>query len=237
MHIGVIPARKGSKRLKGKNRREINGVPLWERAVIKSNATCEMTVVNTDDELIMPTDAIRYERPANLTDGMSYRIDDVLLEMSVNFEDHDIIHLFQPTNPFIKTETVEKAKTLFEVYDFVDSVQAIHRVPNIYHAYSQRIKRNGFIEFAFPEEREECFNSQRKPEHYIFGGYVACRVSSLRKFKNIWGYVSLGVEIGKDELIDIDTEEDLKDAIRFTGINVRGEASISTEIRRLGTTI
>ena len=215
MHIGIIPARAGSKRFPGKNRAKLNGKPLWLIAYKKATENLDKYYVNTDDPGILP--AFKeippiYERPKHLRDGMSYRIDDVLIEMAktLKFDKNDILHLLQPTNPFVSHETIQKGKNAD--WEKIDSVQSIWKVPNTLHAYSQRKKNGDFLEFVFPELRNKYFNSQRKPDFYSFGGYVACKVGSLFKYNNIWGKRSVGIEIPFIETIDIDTAEDLKHA-------------------------
>ena len=217
MHVGVIPARAGSKRFPGKNRAELGGVPLWRMAVDKSLQSMDRTIVNTDDpEILRDEDYERYERPEHLRDGQSYRIDDVLIEIvqslmrnhTASFE--DIIHLFQCTSPFVSLSTIEAGIKVFADYPDADSVQSLCEVSNTLHAYSQRVYRDGYVRFAFPSEREVHFNSQRKPAHYSFAGYVACRVSSLLKHNNIWGEKAVGLSVNPMEMTDIDTEKDLE---------------------------
>ena len=224
MHIGVIPARAGSKRLPGKNRKILGDDPLWVRSVNKSVRHMDKTFVNTDDELILAWSFYavekwaftcqKYKRPENLSGDMT-SIDDVLIEMAktLGFSDNDIIHLFQPTNPFICDKTIKAVKKSIDVNE-CDSVQSIAEVPNIYHSFSQRYLTDSKVTFIFPGQREICYNAQTKPKHYIFAGYVAFRVESLLKYNNIWGETSIGLETSGNfyELIDIDTEEDLENA-------------------------
>jgi len=226
MHIGVIPARAGSQRFPGKNRAKLNGQSLWQIQAEKSLELLDDTFINTDDKLIPEDSGIVkyggqlriYERPEHLRDGKSYRIDDVLIEMAhtLKWDDKDIIHLLQPTNPFVSRDTIEAGKLGMEEMP-IDSVQSIWKVPNTLHAYSQRKLNGNFVEFAFPELRNKCYNSQRKPDFYAFAGYVACRVGSLLKYNNIWGERSVGIEVPFIESIDIDTAEDLEHAEKLAG--------------------
>jgi CMP-N-acetylneuraminic acid synthetase len=225
MHIGVIPARAGSKRFPGKNRAKLNGAELWRIAVEKSAQTTEITITNTDDKRIFEKGIIRfvrYERPEHLRNGAA-RIDDVLIEMAttLKWKPDDIIHLLQPTNPFVSIKTILKGRELFkwreETKSPVDSVQSVWKVPNTLHAYSQRMIINGNVEFMFPELRSRHYNSQKKPDFYAFAGYVACKVGSLLNYNNIWGKRSLGIEVNQIEAIDIDTVEDLEFAERLAG--------------------
>ena len=222
MHIGVIPARAGSTRIPGKNREEISGIPLWRIAVIKSMNTLARTIINTDDPLIYPSFCERFERDKELS-GNSVRIDDVLLNMvaSLQLLSEDVIHLIQPTSPFMSSETILRGVEAFECFD-IDSSQSVVEVSNSYHAYSQRIIKNDLVNFVFPELREQHFNSQSKPKHYAFAGYVACKVGSLRKYGNIWGKKSFPIQVSNIEAIDIDTKEDLEHArlIAASGIKI-----------------
>jgi CMP-N-acetylneuraminic acid synthetase len=198
MHIGVVPARAGSKRFPGKNRAKLNGMALWIHAVDKSLEFLDLTYVNSDDKEIKfasEESHFFYTRPKHLRDGQSYRIDDVLIEMAqtLKWKDDDVIHLLQPTNPFTSRVTILKGKNA--AWDYLDSVQSIWRVPNTLHAYSQRVVVDDEVKFVFPDMREKHYNSQRKPNFYSFAGYVACKVGSLLKYNNIWGERSLGIEV------------------------------------------
>jgi len=228
MHIGIVPAREGSVRFPNKNRAVLDGKPLWLIAVEKLSKYMTMVYVNTDDDIILDAaqwhECEPYVRPKKLRDGLSYRIDDVLIEMamSLGLSSSDCLHLLQPTNPLIKEETILKCVAILNTKRKFDSVQAVTQVSNIYHEYSQRKMISDCILFAHPKARKKCFNSQLKPKRYVFGGYVACRVESLLKHKDIWGKISCPIEVSNLEILDIDTREDLDhvQAILTTGINV-----------------
>jgi len=217
MNIGIIPARAGSKRFPGKNKALLNGVPLWLRAALMSIQTMDDTIISTDDQEIISGSPYKIsERPEHLRDGMSYRIDDVLLDMvgSCGFSGCDVLYLFQPATPFLNPGTIEVCLTAMLNWPEAESVQTLFPVSNILHAYSQRVI-NGWVAFAFPELREKHFNSQKKVPHYAFAGFVGCRVKALCENGNIWGTRSIGVITHMFEGFDIDTEEDLKYAESF----------------------
>jgi len=56
--LALVPARAGSDRLAGKNRLEIGGIQLWQRAVLAAvEATgIDEVLVSTDDEEILASD-------------------------------------------------------------------------------------------------------------------------------------------------------------------------------------
>lgn len=215
MNIGIIPSRLDSKRFPGKGWALLGGIPLWKRAVQLSQKHMDRSIVSTDDMKIIEDDSFLFEyfiRPEHLTDGLSYRIDDVMLYMipKCGFKDKDILYLFQPTNTFISNLTIEKAIYGFDKYPEIESAQSVYEVNNIYHAYSQRVFKDGWVNFAFPELRNKYPHYQQKPNHYVFAGLIACRVKALLENQNIWGTRSLGIVASDIETIDIDTEEDLK---------------------------
>ena len=232
MNIGVIPARAGSKRFPGKNRAKLGGLELWKRACILSIRKMDWTIINSDDEKILDNlDKCLgqgYVRPEHLRDGQSYRIDDVLIEMveRLSFKSKDIIYLFQPTSPFISDLTIIECMKQFCIYNDLDSVQSVCRIPNNLHAYSQRLFVGDMndkylrVEFVFPKERNNYYNSQLKPPFYAFAGFVGCRVESLLKHKNIWGEKSIGIIVNPIEMIDIDAEEDLRHAEYLTASRI-----------------
>ena len=68
------------------------------------------------------------------------------------------------------------------------------------------------MQFCYPKEREDCYNSQRKPDHYAFAGYVAFKTESLFKHKNLWGEMSKPIVVPSEYAMDIDVPEDLERA-------------------------
>lgn len=211
MHIGVIPARAGSKRFPGKNRALLGGVPLYQRAINLSRSVLDRTIVNSDDlEILHEAPCEKYIRPSHLATDTA-RVDDVMIEMvkTLKLEQADIIHLIQCTSPFTNADHIRKGMDVLNATS-ADSVQLVTPIPNTYHAFSQRIIRDNTIQFCYPHDRECCYNSQLKPVNYAFAGYVAFRVESLLKYGSIWGRKSLPI-IGSSECaIDIDTPEDLE---------------------------
>ena len=211
-HAGFIPCRAGSKRFPGKNRAFFNGQPLFMRALAASELTLDRTIISTDDDAILDRATCeKHVRPARLATGIGYRIDDVVIDMVKNIgEVPEFIHLIQVTSPFIAPLHIAVAKRLLRD-EGIDSVQLVTLIPNIFHAFSQRVTDDdGFIRFRYPEDRDRCFNSQTKPTHYAFAGYVGFRTESLLKHGNIWGEKSLPIVGPPECAIDIDTPADLE---------------------------
>lgn len=109
--LGIIPARGGSKRVPGKNRRVLGGKPLfqwaWEAA---SEATCLSEIaISTDDPVILQA-AGKFpnlhviERPPELSDDLSPAIDYVVHARQtladLGHAAFDAFAILQPTSPF-----------------------------------------------------------------------------------------------------------------------------------------
>ena len=118
-----IPARAGSKRVKGKNFRELNGKPLIAYAIessIRSNITKNI-FVNTDDEQIK--DFVKnnykginiYNRDQELASDQ-VQSDDFTYDFIRNTSPQILITIF-PTCPLISTDTIRDAYKHFLEYD------------------------------------------------------------------------------------------------------------------------
>ena len=135
--LAIIPARSGSKGVKGKNLRPLAGKPLIEyaiRAAQKSAGISKLIVTTDDEDIAKIADTlgvdIPFIRPQELArDNTSL--------VSVNqhvlgfFKEKGIVYdgvlSLQPTNPFVKVETIEKAINLF-ISSKCDSVTTVAEI-------------------------------------------------------------------------------------------------------------
>jgi len=120
----IIPARKGSKRLVGKNKKHFNGKALVHHSIdfainiaSKEDSLC---ITSDDDEILeiaktLPVDLI-IKRPTLLASDSATSFDVIIhacsyaLERNIEF---DTIVLLQPTTPFRSIKDFEKMKILF----------------------------------------------------------------------------------------------------------------------------
>lgn len=215
-HWVVIPSRANSQRFHNKALAELSGETLIDRAIRTARKTLCMTnniVVSTNDhELIkkIPPYIGIHVRPDEYAESNT-RIDDTLIDLIYTLKEvPEYIHLVQLTSPFIKDEHILTGLNILHTFKYLDSVQLIAPIPNAYHAYSQRVIDGNRVGFKYPIEREECYNSQLKPKHYAFCGYIGFKTASLLKYNNIWGKESMPIVGSSDCLIDIDTPEDMQ---------------------------
>jgi len=229
-HWAVIPSRANSQRFPGKALALLDRESLIERTIdtVMLATKISRAVVSTNDKTLvkeLPDDVSIHWRP-NEYAKPDTRIDDTLRNMiETSDEIGEFLHLVQLTSPFIHYSHIEESILILDKMESVDSVQLVTSIPNTYHAFSQRCVESGKVKFCYPEEREKYYNSQLKPTHYAFAGYVGFRTKSLLRYGNIWGEKSLPI-IGSPECtIDIDTLEDLEYAefiLRRRGKHVSG---------------
>lgn len=114
--LGLIPARRGSKRLPGKNTRLLGGKPLiaWTIEAAQQSKTLTHIVCSTDDEAAMGVclehDVDVIVRPPELaTDGATTE-DVVRHALGIHRCDspRDILCLLQPTSPFRTAEDIDR---------------------------------------------------------------------------------------------------------------------------------
>jgi CMP-N,N'-diacetyllegionaminic acid synthase len=131
----MIPARAGSKRIKNKNIRELNGKPLISyiiEACIKADCFDEIHV-NSESELIgeiaTSHDINFYKRPESLSTDESTNDEFVLDFIKVNnLTDCNIIQVL-PTSPFITSTEIVNFVERFTTGDVYSSNGSIHNIP------------------------------------------------------------------------------------------------------------
>ena len=112
--IAIIPARRGSKGIKNKNRVLLNGKPLISysiEAAIKS-AYIETIVVSSDDDEILKIsqgyNISVINRPKELSDDF-ITLEPVILNVLDIFPGYDYFVLLQPTSPLRAVEHIDNA--------------------------------------------------------------------------------------------------------------------------------
>lgn len=181
--VAFILARRGSKRLPGKNMKMLNGHPMiyWTIKAARDALCVDTVFVSSDDEAVLDyADAwddpkIRTIcRPAELCDDKA-TIEDGLMHAIRRFglEYFDVGILLQPTSPLRNCYLIEKALQEFTGYNTLTSVNT-------------EGKHNGAV--------------------YIF------RIRNFVKDKNLYAPSNYTFEMGKADSIDIDTIEDFKKA-------------------------
>jgi N-acylneuraminate cytidylyltransferase len=133
----LIPARQGSKRVRGKNVRLLGGHPMLAYTIAPAleSGIFESVVVSTDSDEIAAVARhygaeVPFLRPAEMAGDTSPDIEWVehtLGELGRRGRSWDCFSLLRPTSPFRTAETIRRAWDHFTAQDGVDSLRAVEK--------------------------------------------------------------------------------------------------------------
>jgi len=209
--LGIIPARLGEK---NKNIWSIQGKPLveWVIDAAKASKLINLLVCSTDSEdvkNVCDRNNVKWlERPEHLRNGDFPIVKLVQNVLSNTANNIDVVALLQPTSPFVTPDQIDESLSMLSKMSVFKSVQTVTTMPHNYHAYNQRLCLGKTTMFVFEKEREKCYNKQTKPEHFIFGNFLATKVDALDN--GLFAKPSAFVKIDRYTALDVDTLEDLE---------------------------
>lgn len=215
----IIPARRDSKGIPGKNWKLLNNVPLvgYSIEVAKQSPSIDEICVSTNSEQVIEIALNRYNVNVPFTRPEELSLDttsshDVLIHAIEYYESqgafYDTILLLQPTSPFRKIEFVNDCIELFKKSD-CDMVVSVCETPlnPYYNLYNET---DGFINRSIPSNftrRQDC------PKTYLVNGSIyVISVNSLKKqalheMKKVIKY-----EMPEEFSLDLDTLNDWEKA-------------------------
>jgi CMP-N,N'-diacetyllegionaminic acid synthase len=211
----LIPARKGSKGLPGKNTKKLGGKPLIDYSIdfsLKNMTDEDVLCISTNDPEVFEIAEYRgisipFMRPEELSNDTSSSYDVIIHAISyyekLN-QNFDAVLLLQPTSPFRNQDDFILLKNQFDVnVEMVVSVKLSKENP--YFTLFEESK-DGFLfksKFGNFDRRQDC------PEVYAFNGSMylinveAIKKSTIPNFKKIKKIV-----MPEARSIDIDTLAD-----------------------------
>jgi CMP-N,N'-diacetyllegionaminic acid synthase len=221
----VVPARGGSKGVKLKNIRLLNGVPLVALVgrIVRQRSCIDRAIVSTDHPEIARIAKesgldVPFMRPKDLS-GDIVADWDVLYHALTECEkidgrQYDVIVMLQPTSPFRKpehvTESIEKL-----IKGGYDAVWTVSETDTKAHPLKQLIIKDDTLDYYDPAGAKIIARQQLTPVYHRNGiAYTITRDCIVNK-KNIKGDHTSSVII-KDSIVNIDTELDFKLAEFFT---------------------
>ena len=217
--LAIIPARGGSKGIKLKNIRKINGIPLigYVGSIIKNTKIFDNAVVSTDSEKVAKVAKkygleVPFYRPKIISGDYVSDFDvlDHALKKSESIYNKrfNIIVMLQPTSPLRKPIHIKKAVDKLIDRKF-DSVWTISKSDTKNHPYKQ-LKLNEDEISLYDRKGLKIIARQQLQDLYYRNGvaYVFTR-DCLIKYKTIMPK-NIGALLIKDKMVSIDTEWDLK---------------------------
>jgi len=217
-NIAIIPARSGSKGLKDKNIRLINGKPLLAytiEAALKSKCF-DVVMVSTDNKKYAKI-AEEYgaqvpflRSKENSKDSTSpwevvKEVLDKYEEINMNF---DTLALLQPTSPLRDQQDIKKAFKLFKdkKANAVSSMCELECSIHLVNKLPKSLSMDNFI----PDKNYNKRRQEIEPYYRFNGAIYISKVKTFRKNMNIYKHKCYAYIMDRDRSYDIDNELDLK---------------------------
>ncbi len=214
--LGIVPARKGSKRIPGKNIKEVAGKPLivYTFEIAKKSKLLTRLIVSTDDEEVIRLAnqsgiEVPFVRPAEFASDTATDFDWIkhaVEELADKGWKADYVVILRATNPLRIVEDIDLAvEKILETS--ADSVRLLNPIKE--HPYWLKTVQGDwampFIELGIPEEQ---LRSQDLPKLYFINGVVD--VIDVHNLKNncIYGKKISYVMIDWERSLDIDDISD-----------------------------
>jgi len=223
--LAIIPARAGSKRLKLKNIKLLNGKPMVYYTISAAKKSKLLTdwLVSSEDETIIEIVKklganVYFKRPKKLS-GDKIRniqvIEHALEYMEKNFKKkYDIILLLQPTSPIRKSSHIDEAISLLSSskYSSLASVKGPF------------IKRDKILKKIDKEKLVDLFYSKINHEFYIYNASIyAVKRDYFVKKKKIISSSQVPLIMDKIHSVDVDDQNDFKIAELFLNMLEKNE--------------
>ena len=214
--LAVIPAREGSKRLKNKNLRLINGHPLIAYTIdaVKKSKSIDFWLLSSDSDKILNAGRkynvpIYFKRPKNIS-GDKIRNSETLIHALKFIEKKfkikvDIILLLQPTSPIRDAKHIDEAIKLLS-----ESNININTLASVKGPYK---KRDPIIKKIDDDGSLKDFNLMTKKNLYPFYLYnasiYAVKRDYLLKNKKFTSEKQIPLKMNFLQSLDIDDIDDL----------------------------
>lgn len=213
--LAIIPARSGSKGLRDKNIKELDGKPMLSytiEAAIKSNIFDDI-VVSTDSQVYADIAiefgaSVPFFRPDYLSTDEATTKDVVvhtLNELEKMGNKYDYFIILQPTSPLRQSEDIIAAVELLfkKEADSIVSVCESEHSPLYMNTLDESLSLNGFIDKAIKTRRQEL------PKYFRLNGAIyLCDVDYYLKDGDLYGENCYAYIMDKRSSIDIDDNVD-----------------------------
>ncbi|CUU48164.1 cytidylyltransferase domain-containing protein [Clostridium beijerinckii] len=215
--LAIIPARSGSKGIKDKNIKNLNGKPLMAYTIeeaIKSKVF-EEVIVSTDSEKYKKIAEeygawVPFLRDKKLAEDTSTTIDvieDVLLKLKNIKKEYDALMILQPTSPLRDEYDIRGAFKLFceKKANSVVSMCECDYAPQLTKRLNDEMKLDGFLSNINKIRRQDLGNFYR-----LNGAIYLMKIQYFLKYKYIYQENSYAFIMDKRKSIDIDDLDDFE---------------------------
>ena len=216
-NLAIIPARSGSKGLKDKNIKLLNGKPLLAYSIeaAQKSGIYSHILVSTDSEqygeiaMQCGAEVPFYRSTENASDSASSW--DVVKEVLKKYRELDITFetftLLQPTSPLRNYQDIQNAYRLFEEKNAIAivSVCEMEHSPLWSNTLAEGDSLAGFLKTAANQRRQKLEKFYR-----INGAIYMARIADFLEDTNLYREGCYAYKMLAERSIDIDTELDFK---------------------------
>lgn len=211
--IAIIPARSGSKGLKDKNIKDLNGKPLIAYTIESAKNSCifDKIFVSTDSEKYAEiakkygaeVPFLRSAENSNDKAGSWAVVEEVLSNLEEKF---DIVVLLQPTSPLRTSQNIKEAVDLFFEKNADTVISVCETDHSIFwcNTLDETLCAKDFIKSEYRVPR------QQLPKSYTLNGAIYIVKTDLLNNLNLYGEKSYVYIMDKKNSIDIDCEADFQ---------------------------
>lgn len=214
-NLAIIPARSGSKGLKDKNIRPLNGKPLMAYTIEAAleSGVFDKVVVSTDcqtyAEIAKKYGAevpfLRAEHLAGDTVATNEVIIDLLDKFKTTGSEFDSMMILQPTSPLRTSGDIKKAMALLieKKANAVVSVCETEHSPLYTGAIPADLRMDGFL------KKDIGYRRQDLPKYYRLNGAIyLARIDYFLEYQDFYKKDCYAYMMDKQRSIDIDDEVD-----------------------------
>jgi len=210
--LAIIPARSGSKGLKDKNIKMLNGKPMIAYSIeaAKQSAVFDDIVVSTDSQIYADIAecygaSVPFLRPSYLSTDEALTKDVIIYTLNEIEKEYDYFMILQPTSPLRKSEDIINAIQLLfnkNAISVVSVCEAEHS-PLYMNILDNSLSLKGFLPKDVKTRRQDL------PKYYRLNGAIyLCQVEHYLKFGDFYNDKSYAYIMDKMSSIDIDDELD-----------------------------
>lgn len=215
--LAIIPARSGSKGLKDKNIRILNGKPLIAytiEAALKSNIF-EDVIVSTDSEKYKVISEeygawvpfLRSKELAMDTTSTNEVIEDIILKLKAVGKEYDSFMILQPTSPLRDDKDIGNAIKIFmeKKANSVVSMCECEHSPLLAKELNEDLSLEGFLSNMQAKRRQDF-----KKFYRLNGAIYLTKVDYFFQYKDLYKKDSYAFIMDKRKSIDVDDIYDFK---------------------------
>lgn len=211
--LAIIPARKGSKGLPGKNIKALLGRPLVEWSVLQARASSRVSTVHVSTDCEVTADLCRaagadvpYLRPDHLAtdEATTYSA----IEYALNFyaeqgRDFGYVVLVEPTSPLRRPDDIDRAVGLVmdncDAFDSLVTIGPVHEHPSI----MKRFDDPRVLPWT-PGADSSARRQDLEPAWFPYGVAYVAKAEVLREQRTFYTQRCMGMPLERFQSYEID---------------------------------